>query len=44
MIGLTLDRWMDGLKAFNDREMDVREAKEHARNRNEWIAIVLNHN
>ena len=29
--------WMDGVKrALNDRRMDVREASEHARNRNEW--------
>ena len=29
--------WMDGVKkALNGRGMDVREANEHARNRNEW--------
>ena len=29
--------WMDGVKrALNDRRMDMREASEHARNRNEW--------
>ena len=29
--------WMDGVKrALNDKGMDVREAKECARNRNEW--------
>ena len=34
-------RWMDGVKrALNDRRMDVREASEHARNRNEWLMIV----
>ena len=28
--------WMDGVKrALNDRRMDIREANEHARNRNE---------
>ena len=33
--------WMDGVrKALNDRNMDVREASERARNRNEWRAIV----
>ena len=33
--------WMDGVKkALNDRRMDVREARERARNRNEWRAIV----
>ena len=34
-------RWMDGVKrALNDKRMDVREASEHARNRNEWRTIV----
>ena len=34
-------RWMDGVKkALNDRGMDVREAKERARDRNDWRAIV----
>ena len=34
--------WMDGVKrALNDRRMDVREASECARNRNEWRAIVM---
>ena len=29
--------WMDGVKrALNDRRMDMREASECARNRNEW--------
>ena len=29
--------WMDGVKrALNDKGMDVREANEYARNRNEW--------
>ena len=33
--------WMDGVKrALNDRRMDVREASECARNRNEWRTIV----
>ena len=33
--------WMDGVKrALNDRRMDVREASECARNRNEWQMIV----
>ena len=33
--------WMDGVKrALNDRRMDIREAKERARNRNEWRMIV----
>ena len=33
--------WMDGVKrVMNDRRMDVREASEHARNRNEWRTIV----
>ena len=32
---------MNGVeKAVSERGMDVREAKEHARNRNEWRAIV----
>ena len=32
---------MDGVKkALNDRRLDVREAKERARNRNEWRVIV----
>ena len=34
-------RWMDGVKrALNDR-MDMREASEGARNRNEWGMIVM---
>ena len=34
--------WVDGVKrALNDRRMDVREASEHARNRNEWRIIVM---
>ena len=33
--------WMDGVRrALNDRRMDVKEASERARNRNEWRAIV----
>ena len=33
--------WMDGVKrALNDRRIDMREASEHARNRNEWQMIV----
>ena len=33
--------WMDGVKRpLNDRRMDVREANERARNRNEWRPIV----
>ena len=33
--------WMNGVKrALNDRRMDVREASEIARNRNEWQTIV----
>ena len=33
--------WMDGVRrALRDRQMDVREASERARNRNEWRAIV----
>ena len=33
--------WMDGVKrALNDRRMEVREARERARDRNEWPMIV----
>ena len=33
--------WMDVVKrALNDRRMDMREASEHARNRNKWRMIV----
>ena len=33
--------WMDGVKrALQDRGMDVREARERARDRNAWRAIV----
>ena len=33
--------WMDGVKkALNHRRMDVREASQCARNRNEWRTIV----
>ena len=33
--------WMDEVKkALNDRRMDMREASERARNRNEWRMIV----
>ena len=36
-----LGGWMDGVKrALNDRRMDMKEASEHARNRNEWRMIV----
>ena len=32
--------WMDGVRrALQDRGMDVREAKERARDRNDWRAI-----
>ena len=34
--------WMAGVKkALSDRRMDVREARERARNRNEWRAVVM---
>ena len=34
--------WMDGVKrALNDRRMDVREASERSRGRNEWRMIVM---
>ena len=34
--------WMDGAKrTLNDRRMDIREASERARNRNEWRMIVM---
>ena len=33
--------WMEGVrKALSERNLDVREARERARNRNEWRAIV----
>ena len=33
--------WIDGVKgALNDKRMDIREASERARNRNEWRMIV----
>ena len=33
--------WMDGVKkALNGRRLNVREAKERARDRNEWRVIV----
>ena len=33
--------WLDGVKrALNDRRMDIKEASECARNRNEWRMIV----
>ena len=39
--GRTRFGWIDGVKkAVNERGMDVREVKEHGRNRNEWRAIV----
>ena len=35
--------WMDGVKkSLNDRGINEREAKERARNRSEWRAIVKN--
>ena len=34
--------WMDGVKrALNDRRMNIRDASERARNRNEWRMIVM---
>ena len=34
--------WIDGVKrTLNDRALDVREASEHARDRNEWRMIVM---
>ena len=34
--------WMDGVRrALNNRRMDVREASERVRNRNEWRTIVI---
>ena len=34
--------WMYGVeRALNDRRMDIREASERAKNRNEWRMIVL---
>ena len=34
--------WMDGVKrALNDRRMDIGEASERARSRNEWRMIVM---
>ena len=45
-VALLLSEWMenkvvDGVKrALNDRRMDIREATERARNRNEWRMIV----
>ena len=40
--GLGLDGWIDGVeRALNDRRMDMREASERARNRNEWRMIVM---
>ena len=35
---LLLSEWMG--RVLNDRRMDIREASEHARNRNEWRMIV----
>ena len=32
--------WMDGVKKALKNTMDVREAKERARNRNEWKRLV----
>ena len=34
-----MDGWSK--RALNDRRMDVREANECARNRNEWQTIVM---
>ena len=34
--------WMDGVKrALNDRRMDVREASERARDRNDCVAVLI---
>ena len=34
--------WMEGVRrAGNGKRMDVREASERARNRNEWRTIVM---
>ena len=34
--------WMDGVKrALNDRRIDMREASERARNRNEWRMMIV---
>ena len=34
--------WIDGVKrALNDRRMDMKEASERARNRNEWRMTVM---
>ena len=34
--------WMDGVeRALNDRRMDIREASERARNRNECDAVLI---
>ena len=34
--------WMDGVtRALNDRRMDMREASERDRNRNEWQMSVM---
>ena len=34
--------WMDGVKrALNDRRINMMEASERARNRNEWRMIVM---
>ena len=39
--GLGLFGWMDGVKrTLNDKRMNMREARECARNRNEWRIIV----
>ena len=32
--------WMDGVKKALKNTMDVREAKERARNRNEWRRVI----
>ena len=39
--GRTSFGWMDRVKrALNDRRVDMREASERTRNRNEWRIIV----
>ena len=38
--GLGLGGWMGVKRALNDRRMDVREASERARDRDEWRMIV----
>ena len=38
-VALLLSEWIK--RALNDRRMDIREASERARNRNEWRMIVM---